>query len=383
MALGIIAVVALIFAWRGYSMGLANWCIKIIAILVGGVTAVTYREQLSLLLAPRLPVKLPDELLGLIAGFVLFVIAVFVANILGRLLVSLFSTYILDHDSGSLVGNRKDSIRTKIAGAMLNGTLGALLGVMVVWGFGLVLMYYVPSHRLLVEDKLLSKVTHTINGLVLHAIREPLQQVGINVTTGEDGRPTIEKIENTTTLEKLTRLQRAIGDLTGRGSVIPDPRQGQRAPQVGNILNADGSVKSNSQYQLIEPVLLETLDQMHSGRHDDGAMRAAVDQLSSAGRAVAPADAEQMAQLSKDMLKAAVELQNSQLVKAFSDPELVALVQKGDTQALLQHPNFKALIPESEPGNGAALANLLIMMGKAKQLISSQPTATSPNGNGQ
>lgn len=133
MAASLLTVLVLIFCLRGLFLGLNGVIGRVTGIVLGYYLAYSYRDQLAIVLRNYLELELPIIGFQVISGLLIFVVTLFVTGLIVNLALSMLGGLI--PPLGTLT--HKDNISSKVAGAIVNGCLGVAIGLLAIWGYGM------------------------------------------------------------------------------------------------------------------------------------------------------------------------------------------------------------------------------------------------------
>ncbi len=133
MATSLLTVLVLIFCLRGLFLGLNGVIGRIVGIVLGYYLAYSYRDQLAGVLRNNLELDIPIVGFQVISGLLIFVVTLFVTGLVVNLALSML---------GGLIPplrtlTDKDNMSSKVAGAIVNGCLGVAIGLLAIWGYGM------------------------------------------------------------------------------------------------------------------------------------------------------------------------------------------------------------------------------------------------------
>ena len=349
MALGILLIVTLIFAIRGYSMGFVDWLIKTVGLLMGFMVAYSFREDVAFLLQPHLPAFIPDLLQKVLASILLFIGTVLVVNVCAHSVKKSIAKQLPEKDP------KKRPLGNKLLGAGCNAAIGAVLAILILWCFGTVKSLILPANNGQAADPLLTQTTQFVNGLIVRFGKDALAQAGVKIALDENGKPKIESFDRPDMLANMTNLQQSLHSVTDQA---PPSSANVNTPTIGRIQGS--SMQSSTLQNLLNSDLQKKIRKVPYGANGDTiSMDMATQQQIFQQLSTQPSTQPSMqdrAQMTQQLEK------NPQLIQLMQDPELAKLIQSGDASALLKNEKFQALSHADGGANMQFLVNFLMMM---------------------
>ena len=130
MAGSLLLVVILIFALRGFFLSVTGVIGRLLGFILGYFIAYQFRGSLATVLSTQLGLELPAMVLQMISGLILFISVVFLTGLVVNAAFKTLGTIIPPLKAVT----DKDSTTGKIIGAGLNGSLAAVIGLLLIWG---------------------------------------------------------------------------------------------------------------------------------------------------------------------------------------------------------------------------------------------------------
>lgn len=135
MASGLLIIALLVFAVRGYFLSLPGVIARLLGLLCAYFVAFSFRSDLAALLASKIQSDVHPMLLQVISSAVLFFGTLFLVSLV---ILSLFR--LLTRLAPALRGIlSRDALGSRLGGAALNGTVGAVLVLVGLWVYGFTL----------------------------------------------------------------------------------------------------------------------------------------------------------------------------------------------------------------------------------------------------